>query len=78
MIAPIVLNIVGAIMNKRRLYEKELKKREAIALELYGTQKYHLIEKNHKRILWLRKYLGIKNEPKRISVATLLLQKMFK
>ena len=64
-------------MNKRRLYEKELKRRETKALELYGTQKYHLIEKNHERILWLRKYLGIKNEPKRVSVATLLLQKMF-
>lgn len=63
-------------MNKKRIYEKELKKREAKALELYGSAKYNVIEKNHKRIVWLRKYLGIKNEPKRMSVASILLQKM--
>lgn len=63
-------------MNKKRLYEKELKKREAKALELFSSQKYNQIEKNHNRIIWLRKYLGIKNEPKRISVASLLLQRM--
>lgn len=63
-------------MNEKRIYEKELKKREAKALLLYGSAKYNMIEKNHKRIVWLRKYLGIKNEPKRMSVASILLQKM--
>ena len=60
-------------MNKK---QKELKRREALALELYGSTKYNVIEKNHKRIVWLRKYLGISNKPKRISVAELLLRKM--
>lgn len=63
-------------MNKKRIYEKELKIREAKALLLYGSAKYNVIEKNHKRIVWLRKYLGIKNEPKRMSVASILIQKM--
>lgn len=63
-------------MNKRKLKEKELKKREALAIKLYGSTKYNVIEKNHKRIVWLRKYLGISNKPKRISVAELLLRKM--
>ena len=61
-------------MNKRKL--KELKKREVLAMELYGSTKFNVIEKNHKRIIWLRKYLGISNKPKRISVAELLLRKM--
>ena len=55
---------------------KELKRREALALKLYGSTKYNVVEKNHKRIIWLRKYLGISNQPKRISVAELLLQRM--
>lgn len=63
-------------MNKRKLKEKELKRREALALELYGSTKYNVIRKNHKRIVWLRKYLGVSNKPKRISVAELLLRKM--
>lgn len=63
-------------MNKRKLKEKELKRCEALAMELYGSTKYNVIEKNHKRIVWLRKYLGISNKPKRISVAELLLQRM--
>ena len=60
-------------MNRK---EKELKRREALALQLYGSTKYNVIKKNHKRIIWLRKYLGISNKPKRISVAELLLRKM--
>lgn len=60
-------------MNRK---EKELKRREALAIKLYGSAKYNVIEKNHKRIVWLRKYLGISNKPKRISVAELLLQRM--
>ena len=60
-------------MNRK---QKELKRREALAIKLYGSTKYNVIEKNHKRIVWLRKYLGIKNEPKRISVAELLLKRM--
>ena len=60
-------------MNRK---QKELKRREALALKLYNTTKYNVIEKNHKRIMWLRKYLGISNKPKRISVAELLLQRM--
>lgn len=60
-------------MNRK---EKELKRREALALQLYGSTKYNVIKKNHKRIIWLRKYLGISNKPKRISVAELLLKKM--
>lgn len=63
-------------MNKRKLREKELKRREALAIKLYGSTKYNVIEKNHKRIVWLRKYLGISNRPRRISVAELLLQRM--
>lgn len=63
-------------MNKKRIKEKELKRREALAIELYGSTKYNTIEKNHKRIVWLRGYLGISNKPKRISVAELLLQRM--
>lgn len=65
-------------MNKRKLKEKELKRREALAMELYGSSKYNVIEKNHKRVVWLRKYLGIKNEPRRISVAEFLLQRFGK
>ena len=60
-------------MNRK---QKELKRREALAIKLYGSTKYNVIEKNHRRIVWLRKYLGIKNEPKRISVAELLLKRM--
>lgn len=60
-------------MNRK---EKELKRREVLALQLYGSTKYNVIKKNHKRIVWLRKYLGISNKPKRISVAELLLRKM--
>lgn len=65
-------------MNKERIKEKELKRREATALELYGSGNTKKIEKNHKRILWLRKYLCISNKPKRISVAELLLQRFGK
>lgn len=65
-------------MNKRRLKKKELKRREALALSLFGSTKYNVIEKNHKRIVWLKKYLGIKNEPRRMSVASILLQKMIR
>ena len=53
---------------------KELERREVLALKLYGSTKYNIIEKNHKRIVWLRKYLDISNKPKRMSVAELLLQ----
>lgn len=60
-------------MNRK---EKELKRREVLALQLYGSTKYNVIKKNHKRIVWLRKYLGISNKPRRISVAELLLRKM--
>ena len=60
-------------MNRK---QKELKRREALALKLYGSTKYNVLEKNHKRITWLRKYLGISNQPRRISVAELLLQRM--
>ena len=60
-------------MNRK---EKELKRREVLALQLYGSTKYNVIRKNHKRIIWLRKYLGISNKPKHISVAELLLRKM--
>ena len=60
-------------MNRKR---KELKKREALALQLYGSTKYNVIRKNHKRVVWLRKYLGVSNQPRRISVAELLLQRM--
>ena len=60
-------------MNRK---QKELKRREALAIKLYGSTKYNVIEKNHRRIVWLRKYLGISNKPRRISVAELLLQKM--
>lgn len=56
--------------------QKELKRREALAMELYGSTKYNVIDKNHRRIMWLKKYLGISNQPKRISVAELLLQRM--
>lgn len=63
-------------MNKRAKLEKELKKCEAKALDLFGTQKYHQIEKNHERVLWLKKKLGIKNEPRRISLADILLSRM--
>ena len=56
--------------------QKELKRREALAMELYGSTKYNVIEKNHKRIIWLRKYLKVPNQPKRMSVAELLLQRM--
>ena len=55
---------------------KELERREVLALQLYGSTKYNVVEKNHKRIVWLRKYLGISNKPKHISVAELLLQRM--
>lgn len=60
-------------MNRKK---KELKRREALALQLYGSTKYNIIRKNHERIVWLRKYLGISNQPRRISVAELLLQRM--
>lgn len=60
-------------MNRKK---KELKRREALALQLYGSTKYNVIKKNHKRIIWLRKHLGISGRPKRISVAELLLQRM--
>lgn len=60
-------------MNRKK---KELKRREALALQLYGSTKYNVIKKNHNRIVWLRKYLGISNKPRRISVAELLLQRM--
>ena len=60
-------------MNRK---QKELKRREALAIKLYGSTKYNVIEKNHRRIVWLRKYLGISNQPRRISVAELLLQRM--
>ena len=63
-------------MSRRKFREKELKRREALALKLYGSTKYNGIRKNHERIIWLRKYLGISNKPKRISVAELLLQRM--
>ena len=56
--------------------QKELKRREALATKLYGSTKYNVIEKNHKRIVWLRKYLKVPNQPRRISVAELLLQRM--
>lgn len=56
--------------------QKELKRREALAMDLYGSTKYNIIEKNHKRIIWLRKYLKVPNQPKRMSVAELLLQRM--
>lgn len=65
-------------MNKKRIKEKELKRRESLAMELYGSTKYNVIEKNHKRIVWLRKYLGISNRPRRISVAELILQRFGK
>ena len=60
-------------MNRK---QKELKRREALALQLYNSTKFNVIEKNHRRIIWLRKYLGVSNQPKRISVAELLLRKM--
>lgn len=60
-------------MNRK---QKELKRREALAIKLYGSTKYNVIEKNHRRIVWLRKYLKVPNQPKRISVAELLLRKM--
>ena len=63
-------------MNKRKFREKELKRREEKALYLIGTEKYHQIQKNHERIMFLRKYLKIPNKPRRISVAELLLRKM--
>ena len=56
--------------------QKELKRREALAIKLYGSTKYNVIEKNHRRIVWLRKYLKVPNQPRRISVAELLLQRM--
>ena len=56
--------------------EKELKRREALAIKLYGSTKYNVIDKNHRRIVWLRKYLKVPNQPRRISVAELLLQRM--
>lgn len=56
--------------------QKELKRREALAIKLYGSTKYNVIEKNHRRIIWLRKYLKVPNQPRRISVASLLLQRM--
>ena len=60
-------------MNRK---QKELKRREALAIKLYGSTKYNVIEKNHNRIVWLRKYLKVPNQPRRISVAELLLQRM--
>lgn len=63
-------------MNKKNRLIKELKKKEAKALALYGSTKYHLIDKNHERLMWLKKKLKIKNEPRRISVASILLSRM--
>lgn len=60
-------------MNRK---QKELKRREALAVKLYGSTKYNVIEKNHRRIVWLRKYLKVPNQPRRISVAEILLQRM--
>lgn len=60
-------------MNRK---QKELKRREVLAIKLYGSTKYNVIEKNHRRIIWLRKYLKVPNQPRRISVAELLLQRM--
>ena len=60
-------------MNRK---QKELKRREALAIKLYGSTKYNVIEKNHRRIVWLRRYLKVPNQPRRISVAELLLQRM--
>lgn len=60
-------------MNRK---QKELKRREVLAIKLYGSTKYNVIEKNHRRVVWLRKYLKVPNQPKRISVAELLLQRM--
>jgi hypothetical protein len=65
-------------MKNRRRKEKELKRRETLALQLYGSTKDNVIRKNHRRIVWLRKYLGLSNKPKRISVAELLLRRMTK
>lgn len=62
-------------MNRK---QKELKRREALAIKLYGSTKYNVIERNHKRIVWLRKYLKVPNQPRRISVAELLLQRFGK
>ena len=62
-------------MNRK---QKELKRREALALQLYGSTKFNVIKKNHRRIVWLRKYLGISNKPRRVSVAKLLLQRFCK
>ena len=62
-------------MNRK---QKELKRREALALQLYGSTKFNVIKKNHRRIVWLRKYLGISNKPRRVSVAELLLQRFCK
>ena len=62
-------------MNRK---QKELKRKEALALQLYGSTKYNVIKKNHRRIVWLRKYLGISNKPRRVSVAELLLQRLGK
>lgn len=62
-------------MNRK---QKELKRREALAIKLYGSTKYNVIEKNHKRIVWLRKYLKVPNQPKHISVAELILQRFGK
>ena len=63
-------------MNRKRIRLKELKRREKLALDLFGSDDYQKIEKNHQRIVALRKYLKISNKPKRISVAELLLKKM--
>jgi hypothetical protein len=65
-------------MSKKNRLIKELKKREVKALTLYGSEKYHLIYKNHKRLMWLKKKLKIKNEPRRMSVASILLSRMMK
>ena len=62
-------------MNRK---QKELKRREALAIKLYGSTKYNVIEKNHRRIVWLRRYLKVPNQPRRISVAELLLQRFGK
>lgn len=62
-------------MNRK---QKELKRREALALQLYSSTKFNVIKKNHRRIVWLRKYLGISNKPRRVSVAELLLQRFCK
>ena len=65
-------------MNKKKIKTKELKRREYKALMLYGSGDWKAIEKNHRRIKWLRKYLKARTEPRRMSVAGFLLSKYLK